>query len=268
MTAARPVDALQVEVDAFNDLVGDLGGEDWSRPTPAPGWTVRHQIAHLISVFGMAYQAAAAPEAFRSALRAMTGPFEDNVARGIAPLLGLSNAELIDRWEQGTAQTIAALRELPDDQLVPWLVNDIPAAVLTMAGTTETFAHGQDVRDSFGIGRIPTGHVRYICEFAYHTRVFGYLSRGLTPPQDLSLRFEVTGPDGQRWSIGEPGGDDVVTGPAWDLALLVTRRRHPDDLDLAGATPAARDWMAIAQAYRGPAGPGRGPGQFSAHQVA
>ena len=36
---------LQAESDSLDDLVTGL--DDWRIATPAPGWTVAHQIAHL-----------------------------------------------------------------------------------------------------------------------------------------------------------------------------------------------------------------------------
>ena len=47
------------------------------------------------------------------------------------------------------------------------------------------------------------------------------------------------------------------SGPALDFCLLVTQRRHRDDLDLTVDGQAAQEWMAIAQAFAGPPGPGR-----------
>ena len=53
--------------------------------------------------------------------------------------------------------------------------------------------------------------------------------------------------------------ENRVTGPALDFCLLVTQRRHRDDLALAIDGQAAAEWMAIAQAFAGAAGPGRPP---------
>jgi hypothetical protein len=47
-----------------------------------------------------------------------------------------------------------------------------------------------------------------------------------------------------------------VRGPALDFCLLVTQRRHRDDLDLRISGPVATEWMSIAQAFAG--GPGNG----------
>lgn len=259
-----PISALRFEADAVTALLTDVGGKDWNAMTPAAGWTVRHQVAHLISVYGLATKAATDPEGFRSLLARMSADFDANVAAAMDPLLVKSQAELTVMWESAAAEAVAALEALPGGQMVPWLVNDIPAAVLAMAGTAEAFAHGQDVRDTFSTLRTPSDHVRWICEFAFHTRSFGWIGRGETPSTELDLRFELEAPSGAHWTIGNPEGADVVSGDAWDLALLVTRRRHVEDLALEGRTELARRWMSVAQAYRGSPGEDRRPGQFAA----
>jgi hypothetical protein len=38
---------------------------------------------------------------------------------------------------------------------------------------------------------------------------------------------------------------------------VVTQRRHPDDTGLVVTGPVAQQWISIAQAFAGPAGPGR-----------
>ena len=48
MTTAGPIiDDLRDESDALDALVSPLTADGWARPTPAPGWTIAHQIAHL-----------------------------------------------------------------------------------------------------------------------------------------------------------------------------------------------------------------------------
>jgi hypothetical protein len=42
-----------------------------------------------------------------------------------------------------------------------------------------------------------------------------------------------------------------------DFCLLVTQRRHLDDLGLIAVRPAADIWLSIAQAFAGPPGSGR-----------
>ena len=47
-TAAPIVDDLRAESDALDALVADLPAAHWAEATPAPGWTIAHQIAHLL----------------------------------------------------------------------------------------------------------------------------------------------------------------------------------------------------------------------------
>jgi hypothetical protein len=56
---------------------------------------------------------------------------------------------------------------------------------------------------------------------------------------------------------------DVVRGSALGFCLVVTQRRHVDDTDVVAEGPRAREWMEIAQAFAGPPGSGRRPGQFA-----
>jgi uncharacterized protein (TIGR03083 family) len=49
MTAASSiVDDLQAESDALDSLVAELPAQSWKLATPAPGWTIAHQIGHLL----------------------------------------------------------------------------------------------------------------------------------------------------------------------------------------------------------------------------
>ena len=49
MATAGPIVAdLRAESDDLDALVADLPAERWAEPTPAPGWTIAHQIAHLL----------------------------------------------------------------------------------------------------------------------------------------------------------------------------------------------------------------------------
>ena len=43
----------------------------------------------------------------------------------------------------------------------------------------------------------------------------------------------------------------------------MTQRRHRDDVDVRAEGAAADEWLGIAQAFAGPPGAGRQPGQFA-----
>ncbi|WP_394329337.1 maleylpyruvate isomerase family mycothiol-dependent enzyme [Nocardiopsis sp. CNR-923] len=169
---------------------------------------------------------------------------------------------LLARWRKERDFAIKALAAAPADQPVPWLVRPIPPGVLACAGMMELYAHGQDIADALGVTPERTDRIGNVVGFAVLTWEFGYQSRGLTPP-DTEFRFELTSPSGAKWNFGPAEAEQRITGDAADLCLLVTRRRHRDDLSVTAEGPDADRWLDIAQAYRGPAGPGRRPGQFA-----
>ncbi|SCL34359.1 TIGR03084 family protein [Micromonospora nigra] len=252
------------EVDA---LVAGLDPEGWRTPTPAPGWTVAHQIAHLAATFRLAALSAANPEQFAAVMSRLGPDFNNNVDAALAEFLAEEPDVLFKRWQEERSRAERALAAHPVGEPVPWLVRPLPAGILAAAGMMELFAHGQDVADALGVRRVHTDRVGHLVAFAVRTWDFGYLARGLDVPA-AEFRFELTAPSGQRWEFGPADGEQRVTGPAVDLCLLVTRRRHRDDLALRAEGDLADRWLDIAQAYRGPAGPGRRPGQFAERDAA
>jgi uncharacterized protein (TIGR03084 family) len=91
---------------------------------------------------------------------------------------------------------------------------------------------------------------------------FSFQVRGLSVPTQ-PVRVELRSPDKELWTWGPADADDSVRGNALDFCLVVTQRRHRDDVHLEVVGPVAQEWMSIAQAFAGGPGPGRRPGQFN-----
>ncbi|XNL30836.1 TIGR03084 family metal-binding protein [Longispora sp. K20-0274] len=252
---------LSAEGDAVDQLVAGLDAAQWTLPTPADGWTIAHQVAHLAATFRMASAAAAQPEAFQAMISQLGDDFDANVRMALSQYIADPPEVLLSRWRAERATAEKALAAVPDGQVVPWLVRPLPAPVLAAAGMMELFGHGQDIADALGVDRQHTDRIGHLVGFAVRTWDFGYLARGLTAPS-VEFRFELTAPSGAVWEFGPEDSAQRITGPAVDFCLLVTRRRHRDDLALRATGGEADYWLNIAQAYRGPAGPGRSPGQF------
>lgn len=261
MTQRDVISDLTAEAEEVDALVAGLDPAGWRQPTPAPRWTVADQIAHLAFVFQLAGTAASDPERFAVL---MEGAATNFTAAVNAALDGYPSdpEELLGRWRAERDAAIKALAAVPADQVVPWMVRPLPPAVLCCAGMMEMFAHGQDIADALGVTRRRTDRLWHIAWFATLTWDFGYQSRDLTPP-DVQFRYELTAPSGDLWEFGPADGEQRITGPAEDFCLLVTRRRHREDLAVHAVGPDAERWLDIAQAYRGPAGDGRRPGQFT-----
>jgi uncharacterized protein (TIGR03084 family) len=118
------------------------------------------------------------------------------------------------------------------------------------------------VADGLGVVRSPTDRLRHVAHIGVRSRPFSYTVRGREqPPEPVSV--ELVAPSGQRWTWEEEGSVEAVRGSALGFCLVVTQRRHVDDTDVVAEGPRAREWMELAQAFAGPPGSGRRPGQFA-----
>lgn len=252
---------LTEESDEVDQLVANLDETSWALPTPAPGWTVAHQVAHLAFVYRLAGTAASDPDRFRAMASGAATDFDGAVNAALSDYLPNRPEVLLARWRDERDTAIKALAAVPAGEIVPWLVRPLPAPVLACAGMMEAFAHGQDIADALGVRRVRTDRIRHVAWFVTLVWDFGYDVWGLTPP-DVQFRYELTAPSGALWTFGPEDSPQRISGPAEDFCLLATRRRHRDDLALTAEGEDADAWLDIAQAYRGGAGPGRAPGQF------
>ncbi|MEE9278326.1 MAG: maleylpyruvate isomerase family mycothiol-dependent enzyme, partial [Dehalococcoidia bacterium] len=125
----------------------------------------------------------------------------------------------------------------------------------------ETWSHGLDIVDVVNAERPDTDRLRHVATLGIRTRAFSYVNRGLEPPH-VPVYVELTAPSGAIWTFGEKGAPDRITGSASDFCRVVTQRRHLADTALVIVGEAAQEWMHVAQAFAGPPGPGRQPGEF------
>ncbi|MCP2336101.1 TIGR03084 family metal-binding protein [Actinomadura rupiterrae] len=263
MTDLKTVIAdLTAESEQIDRMVAGLDDARWGLPTAAPGWTIADQVAHLSFIYRLAGTAASDAAAFQALVERAKGDFDGAVNAALDDYPRAAPRELFARWSAERTAGIDALAAVPEDGTVPWLVNPLPPAILACAGIMETFAHGQDIADALGVRPERTDRLIHLVGFAILVRDFGYQAHGLTPPAE-EFRYEITSPSGQAWDFGPEDAEQRVSGPAEDFCLLVTRRRHPADLAIRVSGAEAERWLGIAQAYRGPAGQGRLPGQFA-----
>ncbi|MEK9521485.1 TIGR03084 family metal-binding protein [Streptomyces sp. NPDC087908] len=250
------LDDLREESEALDVLVGEVSEERWSAPTPAVGWTVAHQIAHLAWTDRAALLAVTDPDGFAAEVaKALAAP-ERFVDDGAEEAAKLPPGELLAHWREGRELLQEALRAVPVGGRFPWYGPPMSAPAMATARLMETWAHGQDVADALGIVRTPTDRLRHVAWIGHRARGYAYLVRGLPVPVE-PVRVELVSPRGESWVFGPEGAAQTVTGPALDFCLLVTQRVHRDDTSLVAVGADAEQWLGIAQAFAGPAGPGR-----------
>jgi uncharacterized protein (TIGR03084 family) len=256
-------DDAQAEHDVLADLLRDRPDEDWDRPTPAPRWTVRDQISHL-AFFDHVTRLAVADHAAFGALRdEALQDLEGYVEKVLSSGAGRSGTQMLEWWARERADLVAAVRAADPSQRVPWFGPSMSLASKTTARIMETWAHGQDVVDALGIVRPPSARLAHVARIGVLALPNSYRARGRDVP-DVPVRVALDAPDGSVWAWGPEDSADVVAGPAEDFCLVVTQRRHVDDTALHVTGPVATEWVSIAQAFAGPPGEGRAPGQFRA----
>jgi uncharacterized protein (TIGR03084 family) len=250
------IDDLCAESDELDLLVSELSPSQWALATPAPRWTVAHQIAHLAWTDHSSLLAVTDHDAFsREVEKALTAP-GDFVDNGAEEGAGKPPAQLLADWRTGRKALADALRVAPEGARFPWYGPPMSTASMATARLMETWAHGQDVVDAVGAERTPTDRLRHVAHLGVRTRGFSYVVRGLEPPED-DVRVELVAPSGETWTWGPEQAEQRVTGPALDLCLLVTQRRHRDDLALVADGLIADEWLDLAQAFAGGPGTGR-----------
>jgi uncharacterized protein (TIGR03084 family) len=282
---------LAAESADLDARVDQLPEAHWARLTPADGWTIAHQIAHLAWTDHIATLAATDRDAFWAWMNSTVFTDPDRfVDRGTESFLA-PPAELLDRWRAGRAALAGALAAVPPSAKIPWFRTSMSRASMATARIMETWAHGQDVADTLGHRRAPTDRLRHIAYLGFRTLGHSFLTHGREVPA-TPVRLELVAPagsgagnvrseersaaDGRRrrpgpsgsaasasgqsiWEYGPEDATDRVVGPALDFCLLVTQRRHRADLALVATGPVADEWLDIAQAFAGPPGTGREP---------
>ncbi len=243
--------AEQAQLDA---IVAVLRPDQWSNPTPSPGWTVADQIGHLTYFDGTAALAVTDPDRFRKSVddlmqHAVSSPAgaEDFTLGGFR---ALEPSEQLATWRANRKLLGDAADTLREDSRIGWYGPSMGAKSFLTARLMEAWAHGDDIAQAVGAVRPATDRLRHIAQLGFITRGWSYSVRGETPPEG-SIRLELTSPSGAVWTFGSDDATDSVRGSAEEFCLVVTQRTNLVDTALA-ASGIARHWLERAQAFAGP----------------
>lgn len=256
----RILDDLSEEHRDLDAMVADLDDATWEAPTPAVGWNIRDQVGHLAFFDEQATLALRDGDAFAAALVELSTDVGTYMDRSVQKGRAIGNRGVLEWWRNARSEMVDAGRDADPSGRIAWYGPPMSPASFFSARMMETWAHAQDVADTLGIKRTVNPRIRNIAHLCVLSRRHSYSINGLGEP-DKEVRVELVGTDDETWSWG-PDAPDRVTGPVEDFCLVVTQRRHPDDTDLEIVGDEARRWMSVAQAYAGPPGGGREPGQF------
>jgi uncharacterized protein (TIGR03084 family) len=251
-------DDLERETAVLQGILDALTDEQWTWPTPAPGWSVTDQVSHLAHSDEVAVLSATDRAGFEALVARENESVERRTERWAEEHRHLSPAELKEWFARVRSELVTTFRALDPSVRVPWYGPDMSAAAALTARIMETWAHGRDVADAVGTDWTPTEGLRQVAHLCVRAIPNSFRARGLPEP-DAPVYVALDGPDGATWEWGPADAENRVTGDAIELCLVATQRRHPDDTSLVAVGPVAAEWLTIAQAFAGPPGVGRAP---------
>lgn len=247
---------LAAEGDRLDDLVAGLDDDGWHTPTPAPGWDVATQVAHLQWTDEVALKAATDKAAWDEVvLGAIADPegYVDEQAHALA-----RRPDLLTAWRRARTDLQATLATYPQGEKMPWFGPPMSATSMATARLMETWAHSLDVHEGLGAPVVDTDRIRHIAHLGVRTRNYAFGVHGLDAPAE-EFRIDLVSPSGDVWSWGPEDAAQTLTGSAGDFCRLVTQRLHRADTDLVATGPDVDRWLDIAQAFAGQPGEGRSP---------
>ncbi|MBS7547311.1 TIGR03084 family metal-binding protein [Dietzia massiliensis] len=258
-----PHAALAALNTRLDELVECAGADGWNTDTPAAGWDIGMQIAHLAWTDEVSVTAIRDPDAFRSVVEKAEADPTGFVDVGAAEIAATGRDEVLARWRLARGELADALEAADPGEKIPWFGPPMRPRSMTTARIMETWAHGVDVADALGVpvdsDPAFVGALPHVARLGWKTRAFAYMMNGLEAPAS-EVYVELTRADGTVVEFGPADAEQRVTGPILDFCLLVTQRVHREDTALEAVGADAEEWLRIAQAFAGLPGGGREKG--------
>lgn len=251
---------LQAEIAATHSLLESLTHEQWKLTTPAPGWTVADQVIHLGLFDRRAMWSMVNPETFQADRASMA---EAGGVEGIHAIERSRSVEdLFGWWHEGAQALVDAASQIDLSQRCAWYGPAMSGTSMLTARLMENWAHAHDIADAVSMPVVATSRLRHVAHIGVRAMPFAFAANKKPMPEG-DVYVELTAPDDSVWTWGDPNTVSSVRGSALGFCQAVTQRRHIADCALTTVGEPATQWMSIAQAFAGPPGVGRQPGQFS-----
>lgn len=239
------------ESDVLYNVLKSLDATDFGRSTQFKEWTIDDVLVHLHFWNRAADQSLNDPDGFTE----LFGRLAANLASG--SLREFENGEvelrgrdLVDRWHAHYCDMADRWALLDPKIRVQWAGPEMSVRSSATARQMETWAHGQEIFDLFGLHRQDADRIKNIVVLGINTYHWSFKVRGLEAPQPIPF-VHLRAPSGAEWTFGEEG-DDTVVGSAVGFCQIVTQTRNVADTDIKTTGPAAAAWMQHAQCFAGP----------------
>jgi uncharacterized protein (TIGR03084 family) len=242
------------ESEALHALLRGRDPGDWGRRTQFKDWSVRDVVGHL-HMWNVAADLSLTDEPRFLAWLEVLKP-KIAVAGGMRGYtedwLGTRDgAELLAEWRSGYLETAEHFAAADPKQRLKWAGPEMSARSAVTARLMETWAHGQEIYDLFGVERVDHDRIRNVAHLGVSTFGWTFANRGLGVPEPAPY-VRLTAPSGAAWEWNAPQSDNAVEGDAAEFCQVVAQVRNVADTSLVTRGETARRWMAIAQCFAGP----------------
>ena len=222
---------LTAEQTDLYQLLVTLGEDDWSRPTPAAGWDVRDQVAHLAHTEEVARDTAlGGPRSLANEAGRYPSP-EAFTEAGCGQGRAMKSLEVLDWWWTAAARNREALASLDTTARIPWGLGMGWRAFVT-ARLMEHWAHGLDIRAAVDQPGQDTARLRHVAWIGVNALPYAFGIAGVEPPPGHTLRVELEPPPGtaeeaEQWVYGPQEATDHLSGPAGEWCRRAVQRATP-----------------------------------------
>jgi uncharacterized protein (TIGR03084 family) len=158
---------------------------------------------------------------------------------------------LRDTWWEYFNEMCTLLGESDPKRRVLWFGPDMGIMMFTTARQMETWSHGQDIFDMFGMLRVNSNRLKNIAVIGVKTYGWTFANRKLDVPGPAPY-VRLKSPDGEFWEFNDPNDSNFVIGDAVEFCHVVTQGRNISDVNLKVVGEPATKWMKIAQCFAGP----------------
>jgi uncharacterized protein (TIGR03084 family) len=223
------VGELAAEQHDLEQLLRALSPDQWRLPTPAAGWDVRDQVAHLADTNDVCYDTVTGgPRTLADDAKSYGSP-EAYTQSGVDKGRTMEPDAVFAWWVTSAARTNDALRAKDPKDRVPWGLG-MSARMMATARLMEHWAHAGDIRGALGLLPSSTRRLRSIALLTLRAVPYALLvARVAQPPGTLRAELAY---DGETWRLGPDDADNVVSGDAFEFCRLGTRRISRSDTAL------------------------------------
>lgn len=238
-------DDLEAEYEQLDAVLGALTPDQWSHPSAAEGWTVSDVVLHLAQTEELVALSIAGEDALF--IRETDGGDVDAIADDlVAAQRDITPVDLLARWRTAAFAVPTALRKHPKGARLRWVTNTLSPATLATTRLAEHWAHAYDITEPLGIHYPDTDRLRHIAWLAHRTLPYAF---AVDEVEGGPVYCELTSPDGESWTFGDPKAPSTITGPATEFCRVGARRLTPADSTLKATGPHGAQALAVLRNY-------------------